>query len=154
MSSTTRKAKPLISEEKLPPSFRRAKPVVLPQKGYNEYSESELVDQFTPMVIKWVHRLAYHPSLKQEIDDLRNIGLTALINRRRVLRRTGARSTSCPCRATPGFLRRTRCPPRTAGRGSGHGRRVLDAAELFACAHATSARPVAGLEAGLESQGT
>ena len=31
------------------------------------------------MVIKWVHRLAYHPSLKQEMDDLRNIGLTALI---------------------------------------------------------------------------
>ena len=35
------------------------------------------------MVIKWVHRLAYHPSLKQEMDDLRNIGLTALIKAKR-----------------------------------------------------------------------
>ena len=75
MSTATRGKKPIIPEEKLPPSFRRAKPVVLPQKGYNEYSESELVDQFTPMVIKWVHRLAYHPSLKQETDDLRNLSL-------------------------------------------------------------------------------
>ena len=83
MSTATRGKKPIIPEEKLPPSFRRAKPVVLPQKGYNEYSESELVDQFTPMVIKWVHRLAYHPSLKQEMDDLRNIGLTALIKAKR-----------------------------------------------------------------------
>ena len=83
MSSTTRNAEPLIPEEKLPPSFRRAKPVVLPEKGYYEYSESELVNQFTPMVIKWVHRLAYHPSLKQETDDLRNIGLTALIKAKR-----------------------------------------------------------------------
>ena len=83
MSTATRGKKPIIPEEKLPPSFRRAKPVVLPQKGYNDYSESELVDQFTPMVIKWVHRLAYHPSLKQEMDDLRNIGLTALIKAKR-----------------------------------------------------------------------
>ena len=83
MSTATRGKKPIIPAEKLPPSFRRAKPVVLPQKGYNEYSESELVDQFTPMVIKWVHRLAYHPSLKQEMDDLRNIGLTALIKAKR-----------------------------------------------------------------------
>ena len=83
MSTATRGKKPIITEEKLPPSFRRAKPVVLPQKGYNDYSESELVDQFTPMVIKWVHRLAYHHSLKQEMDDLRNIGLTALIKAKR-----------------------------------------------------------------------
>ena len=83
MSTVTQNKKTVIPAEKLPPSFRKAKPVVLPRKGYNEYSESELVNQFTPMVIKWVHRLAYHPSLKQEMDDLRNIGLTALIKAKR-----------------------------------------------------------------------
>ena len=75
--------KQIIPEENLPPSFRRAKPVVLPQKGYNEHTESQLVEKFTPMVVKWVHRLAYHPSLKGEIEDFRNIGLTALIMAKR-----------------------------------------------------------------------
>ena len=81
MRKTTQK--PVIPEKDLPPSFRRAQPVVLPQKGYTEHTESELVEKFTPMVIKWVHRLAYHPSLKQEIEDFRNIGLTALIMAKR-----------------------------------------------------------------------
>ncbi len=75
--------KPMIPKKELPPSFRRAQPVVLPQKGYTEHTENELVEKFTPMVIKWVHRLAYHPSLKQEIEDFRNIGLTALIMAKR-----------------------------------------------------------------------
>lgn len=75
--------KPVIPEKELPPSFRRARPVVLPQKGYLEHTENELVEKFTPMVVKWVHRLAYHPSLKEEIDDFRNIGLTALIMAKR-----------------------------------------------------------------------
>ena len=75
--------KTLLPESDLPLSFRRSQPVAMPQKGYLEYTESELVEKFTPMVIKWVHRLAYHPSLKQEIEDLRNIGFTALIKAKR-----------------------------------------------------------------------
>ena len=71
--------KQTIPEKNLPPSFRRAKPVVLPQKGYTEHTESQLVEKFTPMVVKWVHRLAYHPSLKEEIEDFRNIGYPCLI---------------------------------------------------------------------------
>ena len=43
--------KQIIPEENLPPSFRRAKPVVLPQKGYTEHTESQLVEKFTPMVV-------------------------------------------------------------------------------------------------------
>ena len=77
MRKSTQKS--VISEKDLPASFRRAQPVVLPQKGYTEHTENELVEKFTPMVVKWVHRLAYHPSLKQEIEDFRNIGLTALV---------------------------------------------------------------------------
>jgi RNA polymerase sigma factor for flagellar operon FliA len=75
--------KPLLPEKDLPRTFRRSQPVVIPQTGYLKYTEDELVEKFTPMVIKWVHRLAYHPSLKQEIEDFRNIGLTALIKAKR-----------------------------------------------------------------------
>ncbi len=73
----------IIPEKDLPPSFRGAQPVVIPESGYQAHTESELVEKFTPMVVKWVHRLAYHPSLKQEIEDFRNIGLTALIKAKR-----------------------------------------------------------------------
>lgn len=84
MSTSKTTAKRTIPKEELPPSFRKNKPVVLPHSGgYQECSESELVEKFAPMVLKWVYRLAYHSSLYDELDDLRNIGLTALIKAKR-----------------------------------------------------------------------